>query len=396
MISLFKAIELVKQNTKPGSVHTLPTQDCYARVLAKDIVSNMDLPSFNKSAMDGFAIHYQENLDHYTIVDTTIAGDLRQLEIKQGQAIRIMTGAMVPKGANRVVPIENTKVQENRMTFLSPPRKQNICYQGEDIKIGDVVLAAPKRLEPQDIGVVSNLGYNKLTVFEKPKVGVLTTGDEVKDPGETIEKGQIYNANGYLLTTAIQKSGGEPVYLGIASDIREAIAKKIEQALQQVDILLITGGISVGDYDFVHDVLNSLKIESIFDKVAIKPGKPAFFGKHPECLVFGLPGNPVAALIVFRIFVQAAIVTSLGLPFELKIKKGVLLEEYKQKKGDGRLAILPSKLENQADGTTGLRLIPFHGPAHLASLSYANAYLLAYDELKQASPGDLVDFIDLF
>jgi molybdopterin molybdotransferase len=396
MISLFKAIELVKQNTKQGLVQALPIQDCYARVLARDIVSNIDLPSFNKSAMDGFAIHYKENLKHYTIVDTTIAGDLKQLEIKQGQAIRIMTGAMVPKGANQVVLIENTKVYENQMTILSPSRKQNICYQGEDIKIGDVVLNAPKRLEPQDIGVVSNLGYKELDVFEKPKVGVLTTGDEVKDPGEIIKKGQIYNANGYLLTSAIQKSGGEAIYYGIATDKKEIIEEKINQALEQVDILLITGGISVGDYDFVHDVLDNLKVEGVFDKVAIKPGKPAYLGKHPECLVFGLPGNPVAAFIVFRVLVQAAIVASLGLPFELQIKKGVLMDKYKQKKGDGRLAILPVKTENQADGTLGIRLIPFHGPAHLAALSCANAYLLAYDELKHANRGDLVDFIDLF
>jgi molybdopterin molybdotransferase len=269
--------------------------------LAKDIVADRDYPPFDKSLMDGFALRGPE--PQAKIVGEIAAGDWSDIAIQSGEAIAIMTGAPIPPGIQHIVPLENVEVTGNQLRILQPTLPgQYIAQRGSDARAGQVVLHKGQQLRAAQLAVAASVGQTSLSVYSKPRVGVLSTGDEIVAPEETPAAGQIRNSNSIMLLSLLQRMDCHALDLGQVHDDRELIARRIGQAMTGVDVLFISGGMSMGRYDYAPQVLGELGVELLITKIRIKPGKPFLFGRKKragggECFIFGLPGNPVSAMI---------------------------------------------------------------------------------------------------
>lgn len=285
MISVEEALRIILEESKALEYEEKDILSCLNKVLAEDIYSRDNLPPFDKSAMDGYAIK-GEDTDAYEdgvsieleIVDLIKAGEFSDKELKNGQAMKIMTGAPVPKGANAVIQIEKVEVYEDTL-YISEKVKNgcNVIKLGEEIKVGDIALRKGTMIRPTEIGVLASLGYSKIKVHRDPVVAILTTGDELVDINETPKFGQIRNSNEYSLKALIQNLGLEALCLGIVEDKKDTLKSKVKEALEKSDIVITSGGASVGDFDFVEQVLNEINADIKFQSVAIKPGKPISF-----------------------------------------------------------------------------------------------------------------------
>ncbi len=313
MLEIEQARDVVLENVVKIDSEVVDITSSLNRILACDIYSDIDLPTFSNSAMDGYAIISSDlkgaSIDQpicLEVIGEIPAGHTYSGILMNGKAIKIMTGAPIPEGADAVVPIEYTKAEGALVkVFRSVKEKQNIRYKGEDLASGKLVIAKGKKLSPADIGMLAAQNLRTVSVSKLPSVSILSTGDEVIDVGEELSPGKIRDINSYCLYANALKYGGIPISLGIANDNKAAIIKSIENGLNS-DILVISGGVSVGDYDFVKEVLIEKGVSIKFWKVAIKPGKPILFGVKGNTLVFGLPGNPISALVTFREFVLPA------------------------------------------------------------------------------------------
>lgn len=290
------------------------------RVVAEELRSARDVPPFRNSAMDGFALRSADvagaTTDRPTtlaIVETVGAGSVARCPVGEGQAIRIMTGAPIPEGADAVVRVEDTDAGESETAIrVRAEVGANIREAGEDIRRGDVAIEKGRTLRPADIGVLASIGLSVVRVVRRPRVAVIATGDELVEIGQPLAPGQIVNSNAYTLAAAIEELGGEAVVIGIVPDrpdrMRDAFARGL-----RADVLVTTGGVSVGNFDFVRATLAELGYEESFWKVAQKPGKPLSFGWCGGTAVFGLPGNPVSALVCFYLYVVPALRAMMGI-----------------------------------------------------------------------------------
>ncbi len=295
------------------------------RILASPVTSQLDFPHWDNSAMDGYAVRYEDVQDCseekpvvLEIVAEIPAGVQPQSTIQSGQAARILTGAVMPAGADTVVMQERTRREENRVTILAAPKPQEfVRHQGTYYKAGTQLLPAGIRLQAPEIAVLAATQCTQLKVFRRPRVALLSTGNELVTPDKPLQPGQIVDSNRYALFALVKQSGAQPLMLGIVKDEPEALKQAIADAITQADVVLSSGGVSVGDYDYVEQVLESLGGKIHVRAVATKPGKPltvATFGNDTRpVLYFGLPGNPVAALVTFWRFVQSAIKKLSGL-----------------------------------------------------------------------------------
>ncbi|WP_028961938.1 gephyrin-like molybdotransferase Glp [Sulfobacillus thermosulfidooxidans] len=292
----------------------VPLLQALGRVLAEDIISDEDIPGFTNSSMDGYAIIAQDvqnaNANHpiaLTVKGTIAAGHPSHQPVHHGEAYKIMTGAPLPPGADAVIQVEWTKkLSDNQVLALAPVRSsQNVRPQGQDIRRGDIVLHAGHPIKPPIVGILATLGMATVSVYQRPKVAIVSTGDELIEPGSPLGPGQIRNSNSYALAAAVLAAGGEPWVLSPAKDTKEAIRAKFLEAATH-DIILSSGGVSVGDFDWIKDVLSE---EGSLDlwRVNMKPGKPVTFGHLHGHPFFGLPGNPVSALVTFELFVRPVI-----------------------------------------------------------------------------------------
>ncbi|HYD48340.1 MAG TPA: gephyrin-like molybdotransferase Glp [Terriglobales bacterium] len=287
------------------------------RALAAGITSDRDIPPFRNSAMDGYALRSSDLTSPqptvFEVIETIAAGTVPARRIEPGTAAMIMTGAIVPDGADAVVRVEDTERDGAKVTVLRPVQPgANVRLAGEDIRRGNAVLAAGHSLRPADVGVLASLGVTRVPVARRPTVAILTTGDELVEPDQTVAPGQIVNSNAYTLAAAVQQAGGIPHVLGIVRDVREQTRAAFETAFTY-DLVLSTGGVSMGVFDLVREVLASLGVIERFWKVAQKPGKPISFGMRGATPVFGLPGNPVSSLVCFHLYVQPALRAMQGL-----------------------------------------------------------------------------------
>lgn len=311
IILLENALTLLLNHAPKCGTLRLPLAECFGRVLAEDITSAIDFPPFNRSPLDGYAVQLADIVhaspDHpsfLTQIEAVPAGSVPSKIVSSGQATRIMTGAEIPEGADAVVRLEDTQQIDDQIKILTADKAAtNICSKGEEISIGEKVLTAGTILEEGALGLLAMLGYAAPLVFHKPKVGILATGSELLSPSDPIEPGKIRDSNSYMMMAKVLRSGGEPVLLG---RVKDNLAAMIQRLSEQPDLPLYitTGGASVGDYDFMEELFQELKIPIFFKGVAIKPGMPVLAGLWKGSLLIALSGNPAASSVSFEVLVS--------------------------------------------------------------------------------------------
>lgn len=319
MIEYEAARSLVLSSVKTLPTETVPLADALGRTLAREVRARENIPPFTKATMDGYAVRAEDtraagrdNAVELEVMEDLPAGRVSRKSVGPGQAVRIMTGAPLPKGADAVVMVEDTEKTAGRVKIRRAVRPaDNIGQAGEDLKKGELVLERGAVIGPAETGLLAAAGLARVPVIRRPKLAVIATGDEIVEPGERKAPGQIRNSNGPALLAMALRAGADAKYLGIARDRSSSLRAKLARA-KGADILVLSGGVSVGDYDLVRDELRTAGVKPVFWQVRIKPGKPVFFGRRGSQLVFGLPGNPTSAMVTFLLFVQPAIERLLG------------------------------------------------------------------------------------
>jgi molybdopterin molybdotransferase len=313
-------LDLVRPLSETESIDlTLAT----GRILAIEISSQLDFPHWDNSAMDGYAVKFADVRSStpkhpitLEVVEEIPAGYQPQREIQSGEAARIFTGAIVPQGADTIVMQEHTQIAQKKFVKIqiAPTAKAFIRYRGEYARIGDPLLAVGTVLNPPEIAILAATGCHEVTVYRRPRIAILSTGDELVAPTSNLQPGQIVDSNQYAIAAFVRQAGGIPICMGIIPDDRAKLTTAMSEAIASADFVLSTGGVSVGDYDYVEEILAELGGDIQIRSVAVKPGKPLTVAKFPTCIYFGLPGNPVSALVSCWRFVQPAMNKLAGLP----------------------------------------------------------------------------------
>ena len=368
--------------------------DALGRVLAEPLFADRDYPPFDRSTRDGFAVRARDvtasgaRLD---VVGEIKAGDTFTGTLAPGQCAQIMTGAAVPPGADAVVMIEHTKPAKNRVVIERPAEPgQNIVPRGSEAKAGQLLLAAGARLGYAELAVAAQVGQARLGVYLRPRVAILSTGDEVVGISETPGPFQIRNSNNVSLAALCTLAGAEAVPLGNAPDRAAALRAHIERGLE-TDILVLSGGVSIGKYDLVETVLRELGAEFFFDAVAIRPGRPAVFGVCCDKFVFGLPGNPVSAMVTFELFVLPAIdILGGAAPRPLPLLRAKLAAPVRQKAA--LTHFLPARVE-WASGEPVVSELPWQGSGDIVALTAANCFLVVPQAKLDLDVGEWVDVL---
>ncbi len=350
MLPYDEALQIVLNTVKPLTPCEMPTADAGGLVLAEDALAQWDMPLCDNSAMDGYAIAGES----YTpgspleIIGASYAGHPLSGTILAGQSIRITTGAALPKGTDTVIPLEDTEEEHGQLHIQVPVTSgQHVRYQGEEFKSGQLLLQTGTMLQAGEISLLACAGVARVKVYPRPRVSIISTGDELVELGEKPGPGQIINSNLHFLTTRLRECGCEPVWIGIGKDNTDSLDKCIAQAMD-ADLVLSTGGVSVGEKDQVQDALANHSFEKIFWKVAIKPGKPVLFGLLGEKPFLGLPGNPAATAATFEVFARPALKKMAGHRDDhLQKRNGILTGQVKNK-GD-RQRFLWCRLEWRND-----------------------------------------------
>ncbi|MCL5291958.1 MAG: molybdopterin molybdotransferase MoeA [Actinobacteria bacterium] len=389
-----EARERILSEITPLPPEEVPILDALGRTLAEEVRSDVDIPPFDNSAMDGYAVRAAD-VEIATaeapvvleVLEDVAAGYVATNRVGEGQAIRIMTGAPLPEGADGIVMVEFTERTGSGVNIFKGVRKgESVRYAGEDVREGEVVLAQGKLLKPGDIGMLASTGRAAVRVFRQPRVAILSTGDELVDVGEPLAPGKIRNSNAYSLAAQALEVSAIPVILGIARDRRDDLVEKLEKGLE-ADILITSGGVSVGDYDLVKQVLAE-QGEMLLWKVAMKPGKPLAFGIVKGKPLFGLPGYPTSSMISFDQFVRPAILKMGGRKDLLRPEIEAILDERITKK-QGRRYFLRGILERR-DGELHAKLAGSQKSGALKSMTLADALLVIGEEVTLVEPGERV------
>lgn len=340
-IALEEALEILNKNTKALKSEVVSIKDSLKRVLYGDVKSKINNPPFNKSVFDGYAFKSEdskgtskENLIELKIVDEIFAGDFSEREIKSGEAVRIMTGAPIPLGADCVLKQEETERQGDLVKiFKEMKENQNISFMGEDIKIGETLIKEGKRLDYADLGIMASSGISQVTVYKKPNVSIISTGDEVCDINSTLKPGKIYDSNLYSLSGRIEELGYHVLSMEHVGDNILKIGEAIEKAFEKSDIVFTTGGASVGEKDLMQKVAESIGFEKLFWKIKIKPGSAVVCSKREEKILISLSGNPNAALTTFELLGKPVLKKLEGEEENINIKreKGILMDSFNKK-----------------------------------------------------------------
>jgi len=391
LLSVDQARERILSHFQPVTTETLSLAGCSNRVLAQDITAANDLPPFDNSSMDGFAVRAEDVLEalpesprRLRVVADIPAGSYPTISLAAGEAARIMTGAPIPNGADAVVPVEETNFDNRDAGTPAPEEVQifkpvkagwNTRPRGMDLRAGEVVLKTEHILKPQDLGLLAMLGFANVIVYRKPRVALFSSGDELLPVEAPLEAGKIRDSNSYTLAALVENAGAEAVRLGVAKDDHTSVKGLFEKAVDlNVDLILSSAGVSVGAFDFVKQVIETHGSMD-FWRVNMRPGKPVAFGEYKDIPFIGLPGNPVSAFVGFEVFVRAALARLSGLPNVSRHTVRVSCPE--QIDSDGRESYLRAQV--QRDGETGnfiARLTGHQGSGNLHSLVQANALLI--------------------
>ncbi len=317
MLSYQEALQQVLSQVIPSEKEVISTENSMGRILAEAVSSDRDYPPFNRSAMDGVAIRqhgFEQGIRSFKIIDTVYAGQGKEFEVEEGEAIKIMTGASVPSGFNAVIPRELCEFTEHKVVLKTNEVRvnQNIAQKGEDLKSGVVALKSGTQIGHGELALLATFGKASVSVYKKPSVAIIATGDELKTIDEEVQDFQIRESNTYVLCGLLSYLDIIPFSVVTVKDEKEALEKAISEGLK-ADVLLLTGGVSMGDADFVPEILNALQVEKVFHKSAIKPGKPMWFGKHSGGVVFALPGNPLSVQTTFKLYTEPYLKIAQGL-----------------------------------------------------------------------------------
>ena len=365
MISADEALKQVLDSVAPLGVERRSIRDALGRILAEEVRSPRDIPGFDNSAMDGYAVRAadvagagERSPRRLKVMETIAAGSWPSIRIKAGEASRIMTGAPVPQGADSIVPVERTRFSDGTVEILAEPAlKEFVRPRGEDLRAGEMVMTAGKRLSPSDLGMLASLNRAMVDVWRRPRVGIVSTGDELVDVDQIPTGAQIVNSSAYALAGAVIEAGGEATILKLARDEPEEIRARLIEATA-FDVVLSTGGVSAGDFDHVQHILDQLGMRTLFHGVAQKPGRPLKYGLIGQRPVFGLPGNPVSTMVCFYLYARPALLKlgghhALGLPrvtarCAVDIKVANNLTEFvrvKLERRDGEVYALPAGVQ---------------------------------------------------
>ena len=394
-LKLDEALAHILADVRPvEGAETLAVRSALGRVLASDVVSGIDVPAHTNSAMDGYALAggdiAADGETRLAIIGVAAAGKPFAGEVAAGQCVRILTGAAMPPGTDSVVMQENVAL-DGDMAILAAGQKagQHVRQAGEDIAAGDVALRAGKHLRPAELGIIASLGVSEVSVRRRPRVAFFSTGDELRNVGETLAKGQIYDSNRYAIYGMLTRLGVETIDLGIVRDERDAVAQAFSNAAAVADAIITSGGVSVGDADYVTETLE--RSGSVgFWRVAMKPGRPFAFGRIGGALFFGLPGNPVSVMATFYQLVQPALQALAGLPEPgppLTVT-AVCLDALRTK--PGRREFQRGVLSREPDGRLVVRRTGAQGSGVLSSMSAANCFIVLAEDAGPVRAGDEV------
>ncbi len=371
MLPFNEALQLVCSSIKPMEKENVSLPQALNRILAEDIISGIAMPPFNKSAMDGFACRKVDLDNTLDIIGEIAAGTTFRQSIGENQCVRIMTGAMVPEGADFVLMKEHAKeISPLKICRAKESTAANICLTGEDVKVGDIVLFSGKKILPADIAMLASVGHTIPMVYKIPRVAIISTGSELVEPDETPAISQIRNSNGIQLVAQSMQLGILASYLGIVPDDETQLETVISDALENYDVVIISGGVSVGDYDHVPKILQKLEVKTLFHGMNVKPGKHLLFGKRNSTFVFGMPGNPVSSFVQFEILVKPLLYSLMGLTESIKPYYLPLEDTYHRKKSD-TLSLIPVSFTEQ--GTA--KPLDYHGSAHIHAYTKAHGIM---------------------
>ena len=396
MLSFTQALNIVREKLATTSVlpraETVPLGAALGRILAEDVAADRDYPPFNRSIRDGFAVRSENVFAAPT--ELAVRGEIRAgghfgAAIGKGECVSIMTGAPLPVGADAVVMVEYTESRGDRVTIQRAVRAgENVVRQGSEAPSGVRVLSRGRRLGASEMGLLATVGKSPVPVFVRPVVAILPTGDEVVPVEQQPEWFQIRNSNATSLAAQVTAAGGVPHCLGVAPDRPEALRALIQEGLK-ADLLLMTGGVSVGKYDFVEQVLADLGAEFYFQSLALRPGKPLVFGRVADKFLFGLPGNPISTFVTFALFARPAIGVLAGGEFEEPLFLRARLSKP-VKTGTGLTAFLPAHVESSA-GEPIATTVAWQGSGDLVGVAAANCFIVIHPERSNLDAGDWVD-----
>ncbi len=387
MILFEKALKLVLESARTLPSEKVDIANSLGRILAADIKSDMDMPPFDKSAMDGYACRRADLSNNLHVVDTIAAGSSSTKTITENLCAKIMTGAPVPKGADCVIMVEHTEqCGENMIRFTGENTHNNICAKGEDFSNGDIVLKRGTRILDRHVAVLAALGAVSPEVFRRARAGVLATGDELVEPSAVPGHSQIRNSNASQLRAQMIRAGVMPSYYGIIPDMENNLGVAIRRAASENDVILLSGGVSAGDFDLVPKVLRHEGFELLFEKVAIQPGMPTVFGRSETCFCFGLPGNPVSTFVLFENLVKPFLYRMMGYDYHPCIVAMRLIATVRRKKTD-RASWIPVKLISPSS----IAPVEYHGSAHLSSLCNADGLICIPIGVPELKEGETID-----
>ncbi len=371
MIQYHEALELIRSHALQGSVENVDLFGARQRILAEDTFYDSNIPPFNRSAMDGYACRRADIGNELAILEIIYAGSKSVHKIGTNECAKIMTGAVVPEGADCVFKVEDAEPKgENRVVCTDMETATNISYEGEDVKKGEIAIRKYTLITSRHIPLLAGAGVVSPSVFCQPAVSVFATGSELVEPDNKPLPHQIRNSNAYQMISQLSEMGIDGEYRGIIRDDKALTEKKISEALETSDLVLLTGGVSAGDSDFVPDVLEILNFEMILSSSAIQPGKPIIFAKRGHQYCFGLSGNPVSSFVQFELYVRPFIYSLMGHHFQPPLMDSVLGNDIKRAKAD-RLKFIPATLNQKNEAMP----LEFHGSAHIDSLSHANCLI---------------------
>ena len=380
LISVGEAHRLILERVRALAPERVPIERAAGRVLAGTATAEVDLPPFASSAMDGFAVRAADVAVGVTlpVVEKIAAGRPPTRSLAPGEAMAISTGGVVPEGADTVVPLELVQQEGSRVTFSEEARQgANVRPRGGDAQAGQQVLEAGTLLGPAQVGALAAAGVSEVQCAKRPRVGILVTGTELRQPGEALEPGQIYESNGLLLAAALGNAGAVPAQLGVVADDAEELHRTMERALLGFDMLVTSGGASVGPHDLVRAVQAKLRSEEVFWGVSVKPGKPVAFSMRRDTPIFNLPGNPVSVLVTFELFVRPAVNALLGLPEPLpRFRSGRLAAAVRR--NEHRDELIRARVATREDDETLLR--PLDGQESHMMVRSGGADALVYVE----------------
>lgn len=386
MILFEEALRTVLDSARRLGTERVDIANAINRILVEDAKSDMDMPPFNKSAMDGYACRRADLANELEVVETIPAGYIPTKSIEPNQCAKIMTGASVPQGADCVVMVEFTEnPTDSTVRFIGENTADNICQKGEDIKAGQVVLSKGTRIRPQHIAVLASVGCAQPVVSKMPSVAVLATGDELVQPTSRPGPSQIRNSNSFQLTAQVESMGTVAKNYGIAKDTDKAIDKMFKKAVEENDVVIVSGGVSMGDYDLVPGIFRQNNIDLLFEKIAIKPGKPTVFGVSENIFCFGLPGNPVSTFALFELLVKPFLYKMMGYDYTPDVVKMPLAESFRRKKVD-RQTWIPVVITNAGM----LKPIDYHGSAHINALCIADGLISIGIGVEEIEKGTIV------